>query len=164
MIFNRNLYVYRLYIQLLVQVWKDYDFTCLSFSWTTFLIVKEEVSGTKIKGKVHKIIAKPMVETLENPWLIEKALSKGAAKDPSWENPYIDPAPIDWIYNGKDSVWIITIIKYPLAESIKYLLVITRTSKIKTVLIRGDFETNSNMNRVVKIGVIKYTIAKVFFL
>lgn len=47
---------------------------------------------------------------------MENALRKGAINDPSWESPSIDPAPIDCIYKGKDSVWIITIIKYPVAE------------------------------------------------
>lgn len=47
-------------------------------------------------------MANPIVETLERPWLIENAFKRGAANDPNWENPSIDPAPIDWISNGKD--------------------------------------------------------------
>lgn len=54
--------------------------------------------------------------------------------------------------------------KYPLAIISNKLLVITLITKINIVLSKGELETNSNMNRVVQIGAIPYTIASVCFL
>lgn len=46
---------------------KASDFTSLPLYRVYFLKFKEDDSGTKINGNVHKIIANPIVETLENP-------------------------------------------------------------------------------------------------
>lgn len=41
--------------------------------------------------------------------------------DPNCENPSMAPAPMDWISTGKDSVSIITTMKYPEAEHMSLL-------------------------------------------
>lgn len=78
---------------------------------TSFLNINDDDSGTKIKGIRHSSIAKPITDTLGNPLLMENALRNGATTEPNCERPYIEPAPIDWISRGNDSVWIITIMK-----------------------------------------------------
>lgn len=40
-------------------------------------------------------IARPIVDILGNPLLIENAFNKGAIKDPIWAKASIEPAPID---------------------------------------------------------------------
>lgn len=61
-----------------------------------------EVSSTNIIGIMHTSIANPITVIFGNPLFIENAISMGATKDPSCENPSIEPAPIDWISNGND--------------------------------------------------------------
>ena len=47
--------------------------------------------------------------------LVAIVTSNGDKKHPNCPNPYIEPAPIDWIETGNDYVWIIAIIVYPIA-------------------------------------------------
>lgn len=46
-------------------------------------------------GIMHTSIANPITVIFGNPLFIENAISMGATKDPSCENPSIEPAPID---------------------------------------------------------------------
>lgn len=48
-------------------LFKASDLTSLPLYLTVFFRFKDDDSGTKINGSVHKIIAKPIVETLESP-------------------------------------------------------------------------------------------------
>ncbi len=44
----------------------------------------------------------PITEILGKLWFIENKVRIGAIIEPSCAKAYIEPAPIDWIYKGKD--------------------------------------------------------------
>lgn len=60
---------------------------------------------------VNKIVMTPIDAILFKPKFTAKEITKGAIIEPVCESASIDPAPTDWIYSGKDYVWIITIMK-----------------------------------------------------
>lgn len=70
--------------------------------------------------------------------LVAIVTSNGDKKHPNCPNPYIEPAPIDWIETGNDYVWIIAIIVYPIVVPILKIIIMIE-------LITADLLTNGNI-------------------
>lgn len=84
----------------------------LACVWAAFL----NVSGINFKGN-SSIICPPASNAICSISMLMATVTKiGEIKQPIWPMASIEPAPMDWIYTGKDSVWIKVTIVDPVTK------------------------------------------------